>query len=331
MSVINQMLNDLEQRGSPLQSGQVRPVQAVRDTHQFKWLLIAALLSILAIILVWRAWNMRVAALPEQLAEPETQLLTQGGAVASHLSFELSSVPLPTIPPPSMKTAVAVLPVLAAVKPPSPAAMPVVMPSTSTPANSPPVKQISAAQLADAEFRKAVVLMQQGRINEALAGYEIVLRTDAGHDAARQALVALLLENKRGGEAEQVLLDGLKHKPAHTSFAMMLARLQVQRNDVDSAITTLENTLPHAAQLSDYQAFYAALLQRKARHKEAIEHYQIALKASPNTGNWLMGYAISLQALSQNAEAKEAYQRALDSKSLSPELQAFVQQKIKGL
>jgi MSHA biogenesis protein MshN len=194
-----------------------------------------------------------------------------------------------------------------------------------------PMKQVSSAQQADAEFGKATVLMQQGRIADAVAGYEVALRLDAGHNTARQALVALLLEGKRGADAERVLQDGLKVKPEHTGFAMLLARLQVERGAVDLASATLEKSLPYADSQIEYQAFFAALLQRQSRHKEAISHYQIALKLAPNNGVWLMGYGISLQAAQRNTDAKDAFRRALESKTLTPELQAFVQGKIKGL
>ncbi len=194
-----------------------------------------------------------------------------------------------------------------------------------------PMKQVSNAQQADAEYRKAAALMQQGRITEALTGYEAALRLDAGHDQARQALVALLLEGKRGADAERVLQEGLKNKPAQTGFAMLLARLQVERGAMEQAMATLEKSLPYADAQADYHAFLAALLQRQNRHKEAITHYQIVLQLAPNNGIWQMGYGISLQALQRNAEAKEAYKRALDTQTLSPDLQAFVQQKLKAL
>ena len=194
-----------------------------------------------------------------------------------------------------------------------------------------PMKHVSPAQQADAEFRKAAALMQQGRIADALAGYEAALRLDAGHDAARQALVALLLEGKRGTDAERVLQERLNSKPDHTGFTMMLARLQVERGAVAEATATLEKALPYANSQADYQAFLAALLQRQNLNDEAIAHYQIALQLAPNNGIWLMGYGISLQAMQRNADAKDAFKHALDTQTLSPDLQAFVQQKIKGL
>jgi MSHA biogenesis protein MshN len=196
---------------------------------------------------------------------------------------------------------------------------------------SKPMKQVSAAQQADAEFRRAAGLMQQGRIADAIAGYETALHLDAGHDAARQALVALLLEGKRNAEAEKVLLDGLNKNPANSGHTILLARLQVERGALDQASATLEKSLPFSGTQPDYRAFLAALLQRQNRHDEAIKNYQIVVQAAPNSGVWLMGYGISLQAVQRNGEAKDVFQRALDTKTLNPELQAFVQQKLKAL
>lgn len=173
--------------------------------------------------------------------------------------------------------------------------------------------------------------MQQGRIADAMAGYETALRLDAGHEAARQALVALLLEGKRNADAEKVLLEGLNSKPENTGFTMLLARLQVERGALEQATATLEKSLPFADTQADYRAFLAALLQRQNRNEEAISHYQIVLQHAPGNGVWLMGYGISLQAMKRNAEAKDAFKRALDTQTLSPELQSFVQQRLKGL
>jgi MSHA biogenesis protein MshN len=194
-----------------------------------------------------------------------------------------------------------------------------------------PKKQISPAQQAEAEFHKASELAQRGSISDALAGYEAALRLNPGYDEARRALVALLLESKRGTDAERILREGIKSRPEQAGFAMLLARLQVERGAVVEALATLEKSLPFADRQADYQAFLAALLQRQNRHNEAVAHYEIVLQLAPNNGIWLMGYGISLRAVQRNAEAKDAFKRALETQMLSPELREFVQQKIKGL
>ena len=195
----------------------------------------------------------------------------------------------------------------------------------------PQLKKISPMQRAESEFQKANLAVKEGRINDALAGYEGALLIDSSHKAARRAWVGLLINLKRNDDAERVLQRGIKRDPHDASFSMLLARLQVERGDIPLALETLQKTLPYAENQADYQAFLAALLQRQDRQDEAVAHYQIALKLVPNNGIWLMGLGISLQALQRNDDARSAYQRALSSNSLNPQLQAYVQQKLKAL
>ena len=332
MSVINQVLNQLEQRGAHTAAEQTM-VRAVPQTgRNFIMPLLAFGLFLMIVIVAWQWTRKPVLSSVEEpvlsLSKGPVLSSVEGTGVqyqpaetvapASRLSFELSSVPLP-------------IPVQPAKKQPKNNAASNAKVAAQTSHDASKMKQVSAAQLADAEFRKAAALMQQGRINEALAGYEAALRLDAGHDAARQALVALLLEGKRGTDAERVLQERLNNKPDHTGFTMLLARLQVERGAVAEATATLEKALPYAQSQADYQAFLAALLQRQNRNDEAIAHYQIALQLASNNGIWQMGYGISLQALQRNTDAKDAFKHALDTQTLSPDLQAFVQQKIKGL
>jgi MSHA biogenesis protein MshN len=277
------------------------------------------------------------AAAAEQLAA-----MAEIDAPASKLSFELSSIPLPD----SLRSR----PASGADVEPEPAAAPVrkttvqrerqqarnktAAKTGASPAanlDNTPFKQISPRQHAENEFRKANQDAQQGKADEAIAGYEGVLRLDPLYHEARMALVGVLLGAKRNADAERVLQDGLKRDSHASSFAMLLARLQVERDALPLALETLQKNLPHAERQPEYQAFVAALLQRQDRHKEAITHFQIALQLVPDNGVWLMGAGISLQAVQRNEDARDAYQRALGSNSLNPQLQEFVQKKLKEL
>lgn len=355
MSVINQVLNQLERRGAHTAAAQTL-VRAVPHTRRNFILPLLAFVVVLMIgIAAWQWVQTRkpmlssvdrpkvAAASSAQYQPAETVAPVSGVAAAnlpaSRLSFELSSVPLPSTRQDSEQVVLNEkrvsenrdMPLKSSKPKPIIAAAQNEKVAAKTAQDALPMKHVSPAQQADAEFRKAAALMQQGRIADAQAGYEAALRMDAGHDAARQALVALLLEGKRGTDAERVLQERLESKPDHTGFTMLLARLQVERGAVAEATATLEKALPYASSQADYQAFLAALLQRQNRNDEAIAHYQIALQLAPNNGIWLMGYGISLQAVQRNADAKDAFKHALDTQSLSPDLQAFVQQKLKGL
>jgi MSHA biogenesis protein MshN len=193
------------------------------------------------------------------------------------------------------------------------------------------IRELTPVQRAENEYRKAVVLMQQGRATEALPGLEQALQLDPKHAAVRQALAKVFLDNKRQDDALRLAREGLSLNPAQPGLAMISARLQLESGDLRTAVDTLERTLPYASDRADYRSFLAALLQRDGRNKEAAEHYLLALQSAPQNGVWWMGLGISLQAESRLAEAKESFSRAKETNSLSPELLAFVESKLKQL
>ena len=186
----------------------------------------------------------------------------------------------------------------------------------------------SRAERASAEYRSAVELMNQGRVELAGDAYAGVLRVDPKHAAARQALVALLMGRGRMAEAQGVLREGLAALPENTAWAMLLARLQIEGGDAAGALATLDGALPYAKNRPDYHAFVGTLLQMQGRHKEAIAHYEIAVRLSPDSGRWLTGLAISLEEEKRLPEAREAYQRALATNTLARDLQGFVERKL---
>jgi MSHA biogenesis protein MshN len=187
------------------------------------------------------------------------------------------------------------------------------------------------AERAEEEYRKASALLNQGRVAEAMDGYRRSLGQEAGHGPARQALVGLLLEHRRIDEAQRYLQDGLSLHPQRFDYAVLLARIQVERGDLQGAHALLSRHAASAAGDAEYQAFDAALLQRLGRHSEAVTGYQAALRLAPRAGLWWMGMGISLQAENRSAEALDAFRRARAVGGLSPDLLAFVDQRVKQL
>lgn len=372
MSLINQVLNELEKRGADVPLGETT-VRAVppRGQRKIPLLLIVGVMGALVMLgtLKWYLGHRETSGIERPVAVPaageEVALAPSApppaiaasgpGSVSTEevsatiarsadlgMSYELSAIPVPAVlrdkPQPEVD------------QEEEPIAAPKVKktaphkPEHRTPkvagrierlqaedAMHSPLKKISPQQHAENEFSKANLALQEGRTNDALAGYEGVLRLEPKYHPARRALVGVLLEQKRNADAERVLQEGLQHDVRESSFAMLLARLQVERNAEPLALETLQKSLPYAEQRADYQAFVAALLQRQNRHKEAVTHFQIALQIMPNNGIWLMGLGISMQALERNEDARDAYRRALASNSLNAQLQAYVQKRLKEL
>ena len=354
MSLINQVLNELESRGAsvPLGEDTIRSVPPRKQSPVKRYAIVAA--ALLLVILAALAWYM---VQPDKSAlQPAVVAVVAPKAVEIEpVSAVVASVSAPVVAgdesgPAPVSNLIHGKPLLVVkgdeqpvaapeVRKPSPhrrrhKAEQLVDGSESSLPESPEIQQlktVSPMQRAESEFQKANLAVKEGRINDALAGYEGALLIDSSHKAARRAWVGLLINLKRNEDAERVLLKGIKRDPHDASFSMLLARLQVERGDIPLALETLQKTLPYAEGQAEYQAFLAALLQRQDRHEDAVAHYQVALKLVPNNGICLMGLGISLQALQRNDDARSAYQRALSSNSLNPQLQAYVQQKLKAL
>jgi MSHA biogenesis protein MshN len=189
----------------------------------------------------------------------------------------------------------------------------------------------SSRNRAESEFRRAVNLVNQGRIAEGMDGFRRALEIDPGHETARQTLVALLIEAKRVDEAALSLQEGLAADTGNTGFAMLLARILVENDDIPTALIVLQRHAAPPDRNPDFHAFAGALYQRLDRHKEAIEQYQAALRLAPSAGVWWLGLGISLQTVGRPKDAQEAFTRAKSAGTLAPDLLSFVDQRLRQL
>lgn len=347
MSLINLVLNELESRGVnvPLGEDTIRSVPPRKQSHVKRYAILATALTLVSLaVLKWYLVQSDKPVLPHVVAaplkvvpvEPVSAVVVAASApvVASvesdspQVSGQFHGKPLLDVKSEEAPEAKNVP------RRHKPKAEQLAESAEDLPSDNPDpqqLKKITPLQRAESEFQKANLAVKEGRMNDALAGYEGALLIDSSYKDARRAWVGLLINLKRNADAERVLLKGIKRDPHDASFGMLLARLQVERGEIPLALETLQKTLPYAEGQADYQAFLAALLQRENRHDEAVAHYQVALNLVPNNGIWLMGMGISLQALQRNEDARSAYQRALASNSLNPQLQAYVQQKLKDI
>lgn len=349
MSLINRMLQDLEQRRSTSNDGSalagVRAVASYgRERRNGWWLaMLVVLLGIIAVLL----WLLQQRA-PEQalpLAPPQNLTSLRladvpglppaagkknGVKPAANLERESDTTveaTVPASPAGEVKGIEEIRPLTGKIET-ARVESPV---KKGGAAGIAPVKQISPKQQAEFSYQKAVALLQQGRVAEAQESLAEAIRVAPDYAQPRQALAGILVEQKQYGQAEQLLREGLARAGNQPEFVMALARIQVERGEGQGALETLQKYQQGASDHAGYQAFLAALLQRNGQHKQAIEHYLTALRLSPASASSLVGLGISLQAENHLTEAQEAFSRAKTSGGLTPDLQNFVEQRLKQL
>lgn len=189
-------------------------------------------------------------------------------------------------------------------------------------------RPLTPEEQAENAFRRGLAALQRHRDREAMDAFRAALELNSRHETARQSLVALLLADNRLAEAEKTLAEGLALNPRQIGFATALARIQVERGASATALDTLAAVAPHAGDSAQFEAFFAALLHRAGRHREAVERYSRALQLAPGTGVWLLGMGLALQADGRSAEARAAFEQARASRQLSAELAAFVEERL---
>jgi MSHA biogenesis protein MshN len=187
------------------------------------------------------------------------------------------------------------------------------------------------AERAEAEFHRAVGLLNQARVSDAEDAFVAVLSLDPGHEGARQALVSLLFERNRIEDARRVLQEGLAINPSSAPLAIGLARLFAERRDFASALNALKGAQSTAVGRADYHALLGTILQRMGRNKEAVDAYASAVRIAPSSGTAWVGMGISLEALDRRTDAAESFRRAVASGSLTAEVRDFAEQRARSL
>lgn len=320
MSVINRVLKDLDRMGvAPGSLAGVRAVPARRGRTRPLW---AFLLVLAASGAGWWFWPAPLPRVPRpshpreerpRLRLSETLSETQNGPIGldTHL------------PKPGAEQAGSLryreTPIRLDTHLPEPRAARV----------SKEVRPLGVREQAEQAWTQAAHLIELGRGREALEALEALLRLDASHGPARQALVALSLEGGDAARAEALLRDGLLLHPQDAWYNRSLGQLSLQRGDTAGAADLLKSGLSKGVDAA-YWGLYAGVLEKSGQAETATHAYREAARMDPGHGLWWVGLAVSLEQAGSRAEAATAYRRALQTR-LGADIREFVTKKSEEL
>lgn len=342
MSLINQMLRDLEQRRPDNTAPMATPATlAVTKPPRWPGSLVALALLAVLVGLAYVFWPavepvkpapvvaMASSAVIPLVTEPATQAVLSQPAesvpVKPVLATEAAATPSPKPPE--------IVPVASAMgKQPSP--LPVQQHSHPSRGNGPdkarsPRNSASnspgAIERLQLQARQAVSLAMRKEI------YAEILELSPQDLKTRDQMLDVLLKTASAAELESFLRDSLLLFPKHLAFVTSYARLQLQQKNVAAAITTLERVGADASREPAYLSLLASSYQQQQRFHEAAPLYQSLTQLQPEKAEYWLGLAICADNLQQPYTAIQAYQQALGQKTLKAEVSLYIQQRLDAL
>ncbi|MDZ7661741.1 tetratricopeptide repeat protein [Thiohalophilus sp.] len=189
-------------------------------------------------------------------------------------------------------------------------------------------RPLSDEQRAELAYKKGYQLLGREQLEAGERQLRDALTHYPRHHGARELLASVYIKRGRYVEAGSLLKEGLALAPGHTLFAKLYARVLLKQQKPARAIAILERQPPMPGVDSEYHALLAALYQQTGQHLKAAASYRDILRVNPHQGNGWIGLGISLEKLEKYAEARSAYQRAKNSTNLTENLRQYVDKRL---
>lgn len=192
-------------------------------------------------------------------------------------------------------------------------------------------RPLNSKQLAEIAYKKGFEFLQQGRMHQGKESLRKALSLYLPHIKAREMLAGIFIKSGRLINAAELLSEGVKLVPEYPLFAQLYARVLLEQKNPQLALKILEQGTARINIEPEYFALLAATYQRVKDHEKAVAIYLQLVKIRSNEGIWWLGLGISLEKLGKNKEALEAYQRAQKSGRLKAGLIKFTNNRVSAL
>lgn len=325
MSLINQMLKDLEARrsqpGAALQPEVLVDVHAVSAEQRRGRRPVIIILSALLLLLLggfgWWGYHFPVTPVvvevPVVVESPKTK---NDGDYASRLS------PDPENPDESRVSPVPLVSQVVTRSVSQPEFKP--QPQPEPEPESEPASPIPPPVVVPPEVAPVAAVVAVTKIDRPLHPRE----------QAAAAFQRALLAQRAGESAtmETALRQALQQDPSHLLARKTLARILVDQGaPAEAALVLLQGERPPVAQDTDFYQLLAAIYQRTGQFTAAAQIYRQLLGVQRQSGVWWLGLGLALESDRLWPEAKEAYRTALEDLALQAGLGDFARSRLTAL
>ncbi|MEN3157778.1 hypothetical protein ABC502_05255 [Alkalimonas sp. NCh-2] len=349
MSVINQMLKDLDQRQLAAQSqpgaSRVLPSQSVVR----RWWLLLLPVGILVVLLwFWSQWS--AGSQQAQLSPAAMEAAIPALAAEPELSFEQNEAELSLL--------VATEAVIESSKEPKSGLLPDPIGSTgpATPpqavqamvAEQKPQHAVDAAEAPQAQLKiervELSAVEQQQRLRQQALEAEQAGRPDAARAAwqqlqaqapqqpeAYQALARMAQQAGYEAGSQYWLQLGLAQGADASQLVPLLAASYGRQQLWAQALQALSQMHESGLQPAEL-ALRATAWQQLGEHQAAVVAFEQLARLEPQEGRWWLGMAISSDALGQRSMAVAQFQRSLQlGNDLNPATKEYIRQRLQEL
>ncbi len=341
MSLLNDVLRDLQTRGAfgpePLTG-----LEPVLETHapqksRSMPLFMVLALAVAAFLVAWpNMMNVQRPELPSQaVASTTTRLLSEP-------AIEPQTTP-PPVPQPVQLAApetrqLEQLAVVEVISSPPPAALKTAVEarSTSTVVEESPTtiyrrNADDRAASAASSLDKGLRALQAKNLPAAERSFQDAIDDDSADGAAWSYLYSTQMKAGNLTAAEQTLRMGLSAAKDPAALAKLYARMLLDRGNTGAAVRVLQDNRPPVASDAEYDAFLAAMLQKKGQFALAGDIYRQLLDRNPDSASLWIGLAMSSDSLGNPEDALAAFHSALRADPLKPPLARYAARRISEL
>lgn len=308
MSLINQMLKDLERKQQQLDSRGQQALQGLFATSgktmlpsAKTWLALSlCLFSIAAIVWVVKSTPevpaKETTPAPAIVATPQVPLTPLAEKFEPVIEYQTTQQ-TQLAPPPSIESA--------------------------------PVRQ--GKQEKQQRFESINQLLSQERYPEAQQALAELIEAYPDYLLPRMTLSKLFIKRGELDKAQQVLQAALKHYPKNLSLTVLHIRVLIEQGKSEQALAQINQAKQYHPNTAELNALRAVIYTQNEQPKLAAQIYQQLIVQQPHVGDWWVGLAITLEELTKPNEAMAAYQRGLESPRLKPQLQVYATNRLNQL
>ncbi|TDP32752.1 MSHA biogenesis protein MshN [Idiomarina aquatica] len=335
MSLINKVLNDLDQRNPTASRGNGSAVVA---PPRFAWLRWVGLVLVVILVGVLAWWLLQSDSAPNGPAEQavaEEHVIEKEPSVDKEPS--VGKEPLAEQEPSAQKepsagekpaTGKDSIPQTVATKQPEiPARQPATTEEKPRGSFTKQSVELSNAELAERAWQKAKQAQQQGLFSDAAEHYQAALNAQSQQHDIRKEWAALEFGRGQATQALAILREGLAQYPNAHSLRLLAASMLEKQAQPNLALKLLQQAIPDASQLPQYYQLQASLAQQQGQITAMRDSYQALVDAQPDNGRWYLGLALALRE-QQPKQALTAFEQAAIRIEHTPTLN-FIAEQIK--